>query len=537
MPSDELAPLLELFYGEVRPKKKSEFSIQGLISIRAGLNRYLQAPPYNRNINIISDSDFKQANMVHAGKINKQKEAGLHKTSHFPVIKHCDFRKLYDSGTFSNQNPKSLQYKVFFETMLHFSRKTELYELTTDSFEFQSDHDGRAYVIITSNSEKIMTENGSEPDRGVENEEKRMYETKDNPDSCPLVSLRLYLSKLNPTCPYFFQHLSRKCDTSVDQYWYSGKRIGINTLGGFMKEISKEAKLSQIYTNSSVRFTAIDPKAAGYFAIPPRQQETRNDSTTTGGLHKAYRTPVIEHCDYLKMYDSGTLSNKNPKALQYKVFVETLLHVSRKADPYELTTDSFEFHADSEGRDYVTIISNSEKTQTNHDLEPGRGMDKEETRIYETEENPDLCPVASLRLYLSKLNPKCPYFFQHITRKLSDPYWYNGKRVGINTVGGFMKEISKEAKLSQIYTNSSVRFLADSIAAGYVANPSRQHEPRTDNKRRKIGSVSLIQDSIKEESNASSSSAISILSQNIVSLENPTSLTDMDSINLSFEMS
>ena len=42
---------------------------------------------------------------------------------------------------------------------------------------------------------------------------------------------------------------------ATDGVWYTTRQVGPRTLGDMMKVISKEAKLSQIYTNHSVRAT------------------------------------------------------------------------------------------------------------------------------------------------------------------------------------------------------------------------------------------------------------------------------------------
>lgn len=44
---------------------------------------------------------------------------------------------------------------------------------------------------------------------------------------------------------------------SEDKVWYDNKPLGVNKIEGMMKEISKLASLSRIYTNHSVRATAI----------------------------------------------------------------------------------------------------------------------------------------------------------------------------------------------------------------------------------------------------------------------------------------
>ena len=69
-------------------------------------------------------------------------------------------------------------------------------------------------------------------------------------------ALELYISKLNPQCPAFFQFPNRKWSPN-DSVWYENRPLGVNKLAVMMREISEEAQLSTIYTNHSVRATAI----------------------------------------------------------------------------------------------------------------------------------------------------------------------------------------------------------------------------------------------------------------------------------------
>ena len=82
----------------------------------------------------------------------------------------------------------------------------------------------------------------------------RMYET-DSPND-GYKAVKLYLSKLNPKSSAFFQYPSRNWAPS-DPVLYDNKPLGINKLDSMMKEISQAAQLSRVYTNHSVRATAI----------------------------------------------------------------------------------------------------------------------------------------------------------------------------------------------------------------------------------------------------------------------------------------
>lgn len=69
-------------------------------------------------------------------------------------------------------------------------------------------------------------------------------------------ALKLYMSKLNRKSGSFFQY-PRKNWSFDDNIWYEARPVGVNSLDSIMKNNSKAASLSQLYTNHSVRATAI----------------------------------------------------------------------------------------------------------------------------------------------------------------------------------------------------------------------------------------------------------------------------------------
>ena len=83
----------------------------------------------------------------------------------------------------------------------------------------------------------------------------RMYQTDHRNDG--FNALRLYCSKLNPVCNAFFQFPKRFWKGPEETVWFENRCLGVNKLGGMMKELSSAANLSQIYTNHSIRTTAI----------------------------------------------------------------------------------------------------------------------------------------------------------------------------------------------------------------------------------------------------------------------------------------
>ena len=82
----------------------------------------------------------------------------------------------------------------------------------------------------------------------------RMYETSDGNDGYK--AMKLYISKLNPKSDVFFQYPKKQWNYD-DEVWYDARPIGVNKLDNMLESISEAAKLSKMYTNHSVRATAI----------------------------------------------------------------------------------------------------------------------------------------------------------------------------------------------------------------------------------------------------------------------------------------
>ena len=101
-----------------------------------------------------------------------------------------------------------------------------------------------------------------------------MYAQQSDPN-CPVLSLKKYISKLNPKCSYLFQRPRTGQVGDDDPVWYENKVLGIHKLETMMKNISVAAGLSQTYTNHCLRATATTVLSqAGY--------EARNIMSVTG---------------------------------------------------------------------------------------------------------------------------------------------------------------------------------------------------------------------------------------------------------------
>ena len=73
---------------------------------------------------------------------------------------------------------------------------------------------------------------------------------------CPVRSYENYLAHLCEQCPYLWQTPNDSAYKRGLNVWFKNKRIGENTLGAFMTELSKDIKgLSKKYTNHCLRVT------------------------------------------------------------------------------------------------------------------------------------------------------------------------------------------------------------------------------------------------------------------------------------------
>lgn len=107
------------FYSELRRKDGELYSRSSMISIRFGLQRFLQKIKYD----IINDPDFRLSNEMFKAVLTNIKRTGKGTTQHKDVISGADMATLYSSGILNRNNPQGLQYKVFLDVMFYTCRR------------------------------------------------------------------------------------------------------------------------------------------------------------------------------------------------------------------------------------------------------------------------------------------------------------------------------------------------------------------------------------------------------------------------------
>ncbi|XP_059328213.1 activating transcription factor 7-interacting protein 1 isoform X3 [Ammospiza nelsoni] len=257
-PSFELVPVSELndilreFYYTIRNHDGNTYSVASYKSMRAGLNRHLKMPPYNRQICLMKDKEFASANMVFVSVLKMLRMQGKDETHHHPPIAAEDLRKIKQSGVLGLHSPLALVNKVWFDLQLHFAKRGReiLRDLAPDAFVVKMDKNGRRYAMFRYPGKG---KNGEDPHKMG-----KMYDMPGDPN-CPVFSLELYLSKLPPEPPAFYLHPLKLTSEQMQEQpvWYKREPMGVNYLGTMMPRISVAARLSQRYTNHSLRTTTI----------------------------------------------------------------------------------------------------------------------------------------------------------------------------------------------------------------------------------------------------------------------------------------
>ncbi|KAK2561534.1 hypothetical protein P5673_015510 [Acropora cervicornis] len=185
------------------------------------------------------------------------KQQGEESVKHKPCIENEDLLRLKESAVMSPSAPQGLLNNVWFHITLYFCRRGREGQrnLKKSSFVFLQDENGNRYATMA-HDEASKNHQGGLSDNTVSFEKLgRMYQTEHPNDEYN--ALCLYLEKLNPVCSAFFQYPKRSWKGPQEGVWFENRCLGVNKLGDMMKFLSKAANLSKIYTNHSVRATAI----------------------------------------------------------------------------------------------------------------------------------------------------------------------------------------------------------------------------------------------------------------------------------------
>ena len=247
--AEMLAETLSTFYFNARTVDGQMYKSSSLEGFRHGLNRFLQGPPNNRNIDIIRDPQFRGANDAFESAMRELKSAGKGEVEHHPQISDADLKKLNDN--MNTETPYQLLMKVQFDIRFYFFRRGagNMHSMKKDTFVVKKDSNtGLKYV-----TKKLDKLNKNKREQDKESYSAFMPESPGDP-KCPVASFEKMLGLLHPQCDSLWQR-PRDFFRTEDTTWFYNQPVGANALGIFMKRLSVTHKLSQVYSNHSIRVT------------------------------------------------------------------------------------------------------------------------------------------------------------------------------------------------------------------------------------------------------------------------------------------
>ncbi|XP_052798221.1 uncharacterized protein LOC128230197 [Mya arenaria] len=200
------------------------------------------------------------------------------------------------------------------------------------------------------------------------------------------------------------------------------------------------------------------------FKVANRTLDGFMKKQTKAGLSRpTHHKPIIEQSDLETISRFFANAPCSPIILRQCVWFQLALHfVSRGLEfHHQLQIDSFEFTADHDGIEYVTL-----KHETQKKIFQG-GLTKDEApsdrRMYTT--GGPCCLVAMLKLLINKTDKSAPMLFNAcfkdaIARPEANDIWFTNAPLSKRSYSSFMADICKASKITGWYTAHSVRATA-----------------------------------------------------------------------------
>jgi hypothetical protein len=119
-----------------------------MMNNRHALNRYLKSPPHLKKYDIITRTEFSEANECFKTAMTEIKATGKGDIEHYPEIEQSDLNKIYNSIYLDPNTPTGLADRVQMNVRLCFCRRANenMDSMTKDTFVVKQYADtGRKY--------------------------------------------------------------------------------------------------------------------------------------------------------------------------------------------------------------------------------------------------------------------------------------------------------------------------------------------------------------------------------------------------------
>ena len=209
MSKQELNDCLKSFYTSARKQDGSYYKTSSMKSIRAAIDRFLRSPPHCKQFSIIGDPAFTEANQVLDAFVKDLRKTGkiagvVHKK---PITKQ-QIQRLYECGELgpaNSTNPAQLQRTVWFYLVLYFGQRGRENQRQMKSnmlvFRIHREKSTASWIkkLPVRCHRRKTIKAGFTTRRRFGRKNIRYSPT------CPVQTIRNYLSHLNPVCEFLFQ--------------------------------------------------------------------------------------------------------------------------------------------------------------------------------------------------------------------------------------------------------------------------------------------------------------------------------------------
>ncbi|XP_073256114.1 uncharacterized protein KIAA1958-like [Porites lutea] len=267
MSKQELNDCLKSFYTSARKQDGSYYKTSPRKSIRAAIDRFLRSPPHCKQFSIIGDPAFTEANQVLDAFVKDLRKTGkiagvVHKK---PITKQ-QIQRLYECGELgpaNSTNPAQLQRTVWFYLVLYFGQRgrENQRQMKSNMLVFRKTPQGKEYCEL--NKEVAGSVPSTKNHQGglhdhEDDSDGKIFALEDSP-TCPVQTIRNYLSHLNPVCEFLFQRPrnSESKKFNSNDSWYCNSPLGDTSLNNMIKDMSKRAGIQPYLTNHCLRATSV----------------------------------------------------------------------------------------------------------------------------------------------------------------------------------------------------------------------------------------------------------------------------------------
>lgn len=268
MEIQELNDCLSKFYLSARKQDGSYYKKTSLLSIRSAIDRYLRSPPFNKKFSICDGIQFNDANKALNSYLKHLASTGkIAGTIHKNPLTAEIIQKLFEAGELASaetRNPRALLQTTWFYVSLYFGKRgRENQSLMKKSM---------LRLAVTASGEEYFELNKEEPGTvlSTKNHSGGLDGSEDHADGkifstpgstkCPVQTIKVYLSHLNPEVDALFQRpkdLSVRFNPRKDNVWFERKVLGHNMLENMLKNMTQRAGIQPYFTNHSLRATTV----------------------------------------------------------------------------------------------------------------------------------------------------------------------------------------------------------------------------------------------------------------------------------------